>query len=483
MMVRPGIELIAVTFALLKIGAVPVLIDPGMGRKAFLQCVAETEPTAMIGIPLAHIMRLLFPKPFKTIKHLITSGIRICWAGATLDALRSTPSEPFPVASTTTADEAAIAFTSGGTGIPKGVVYLQGIFREQVRIMREEMHVAEGEIHLSVMYIFALFNPALGVTTIIPDMDPRKTAKVNPAYLVEAIQTHGVTMSLGSPLIWKILAEYCRNHAIQLPSLKHLFMFGAAVMPEVVENFAGIMENGKIYTPYGATEALPLTMMSGEEILSETARQTYQGAGVCVGRPIGGTVVRVITLSDTPIPTWDDSLVLPIGQIGEIVVKGPVVTRQYLHRPQQMAEAKIYDHDGLWHRMGDIGFIDKKGRIWVCGRKSHRVQTAQGILLPVQCEAIFNQHPDVARTALVGIGNSGEQRPVIIVETKTGKAPRSSKEKQRLISELLDLGKRHDPTRRIQDVLFHPSFPVDVRHNTKIDRKTLAEWAAKQHLR
>jgi acyl-CoA synthetase (AMP-forming)/AMP-acid ligase II len=299
---------------------------------------------------------------------------------------------------------------------------------------------------------------------------------------VEAIQTHGVTMSLGSPLIWKILAEYCQKNDIRLPSLKHIFMFGAAVMPEVVENFTGIMENGIIYTPYGATEALPLTMISGKEILRETARQTYQGAGVCVGQPIGGTVVRIIALSDAPIPKWDDSLALPTGQIGEIVVKGPIVTRQYLHRPQQTAEAKIYDHDGLWHRMGDIGFIDKKGRIWVCGRKSHRVQTAQGLLLPVQCEAIFNQHPDVARTALVGIGNFGEQRPVIIVETKADKALMRSEAKRRLINELLDIGKRHEHTRQIQDVLFHPAFPVDVRHNTKIDRKMLAEWAAKQRL-
>ena len=164
MMVKPGVELIAVTFALLKIGAVPVLIDPGMGRKAFLQCVAETEPTAMIGIPAAHIMRKLFTKAFANIDLFVTAGKRLFWGGKTLEELRSSSREVFPIAPTTLNDEAAVAFTSGGTGIPKGVVYLHGVFKKQVEIMREEMGVEEGEVHLAVMYIFALFNPALGVT-------------------------------------------------------------------------------------------------------------------------------------------------------------------------------------------------------------------------------------------------------------------------------------------------------------------------------
>ena len=209
-------------------------------------------------------------------------------------------------------------------------------------------------------------------------MDPRKTAEVNPAYLVESIRTHGVTMSLGSPLIWKILGEHCLEQNITLPSLKHIFMFGAAVMPEVVETFARVMPKGKIYTPYGATEALPLTMIDGREILQETGAKTDNGAGVCVGKPIGGLQVKIIPIGDSPIPEWNESLALPVGEIGEIIVKGEVVTRLYLNRPQKTAEAKIYDQEGLWHRMGDLGYIDTQGRIWVCGRKAHRVETITG---------------------------------------------------------------------------------------------------------
>lgn len=481
MMVRPGVELIAVTFALLKIGAVPVLIDPGMGRKAFLQCVAETEPTTLIGISLAHILRIVFPKPFRTVTRLITAGRRLFWDGATLDELRSANREPFSVAATTTEDEAAVAFTSGGTGIPKGVVYLHGIFGAQIRIMKDEMGVAEGEVHLAVMYIFALFNPALGVTTVIPDMDPRKTAEVDPAYLVESIQTHGVTMSLGSPLIWQILSDYCLDHDITLPSLKHLFMFGAAVPPRVVQRFSHIMDGGKIYTPYGATEALPLTLIDEQEIITETGPLTDQGRGVCVGRPIGGTRICAIPIKDEAIAGWNDALRLPPGEIGELVVKGPIVTRAYLNRPQQTALAKIADADGqVWHRMGDLGYLDEQGRVWVCGRKSHRVETEHGLLLPIQCEAVFNAHPNVARTALVGLGEPGEQQPVLIVEAKPGQQPDSDAAKRAFAAELVTLGSQFAHTRVITDVLFHPAFPVDVRHNTKIQRHELAQWAAKQ---
>jgi acyl-CoA synthetase (AMP-forming)/AMP-acid ligase II len=163
------------------------------------------------------------------------------------------------------------------------------------------------------------------------------------------------------------------------------------------------------------------------------------------------------------------------------VVKGSVVTQLYLNRPQKTAEAKIYEVDGsVWHRMGDLGYIDTKGRVWVCGRKSHRVETADGLLLSIQAEAIFNQHPLVKRTALVGLGQYGHQKPVLVVELETGSKRASGAVRQQIIDELLALGAQHDHTRAIQTTLFHDAFPVDVRHNAKIQREKLAEWAAGQ---
>jgi len=479
MMVRQGVELIAVTFALFKIGAVPVLIDPGMGRKAFVQCVTETEPTAFIGIPLAHALSKLFPGAFKTIERKVTVGKRWFWGGATLEQLRVDGNQPFPVIQSGAEDEAAVIFTSGSTGIPKGVIYRHGMFRALIEYLGRDVGIAAGEVDLPGLPIFALLNPAFGVTTIVPDMDPRKPADVNPAYLVEAIQTHGVTTSFGSPTIWQQVAHYCRENEISLPSFKRIFMAGAPVPPWLIREMTEIMGNGQVFTPFGATEALPISNITGAEILAETADLTAQGWGVCVGRPLEGLSVRVIQLTDEPIAAWDEALVLPSGEVGEIAVKGPMVTREYLNRPAQTALAKIKDSDGIWHRMGDLGYFDNRGRLWMCGRKSHRVETAHGLLLPVPCEAIFNAHPAVARTALVGIGAYGQQQPVMVVELKNGDIP-AKQEKQQLVDELLALGQQYEHTAEIKDFLFHQSFPVDVRHNVKIQREKLAEWAKKQ---
>jgi acyl-CoA synthetase (AMP-forming)/AMP-acid ligase II len=359
------------------------------------------------------------------------------------------------------------------------------MFRAQIQLLREDLGVEEGEVALPCLYVFALFYPALGVTVVFPDMDATKPAEVNPAYLVEAIQTHGVTNSFGSPTIWKRVAQYCLEREIELPSFRRIVMAGAPVPPSLIEQFSHILKGGDVFTPFGATEALPITMMTGREILQETAAASEQGAGMCVGRPTCGNTIRVIQITDDPIPEWDPSLVLPDGEIGEIAVKGPVVTRTYLNRPQETAKSKIREvtpegEEAIWHRMGDLGYFDEKGRLWFCGRKSHRVSTAEGLLFPVPCEAIFNLHPGVFRTALVGVGAPGSQRPVLVVEPKPGGAPLSAAERQTLVEELLALGAAHEQTRGIRDVLFHPAFPVDVRHNAKIQRQELAIWAAQQ---
>jgi acyl-CoA synthetase (AMP-forming)/AMP-acid ligase II len=253
---------------------------------------------------------------------------------------------------------------------------------------------------------------------------------------------------------------------------------GAPVSPAIVEEFSGLLEgDARIHTPYGATEAVPVASIGSPEILGQTRSLTEAGRGVCVGRPLGHTEVQIIRISDDPIETWSDDLLVPDGEVGEIVVKGPLVTKGYFERPRHDALSKIEDGSGFWHRMGDLAWRDDKGRLWFCGRKSHRVITSDGPLFTDQCEAVFNNHPQVNRSALVGVGPPGDQRPVIIVEPVDEKADRD-----RLRKELMELARSHQLTRNVDAILFHPDFPVDIRHNSKIFREKLAEWAAGRSL-
>ncbi|MCK5844991.1 MAG: AMP-binding protein, partial [Victivallales bacterium] len=229
--------------------------------------------------------------------------------------------------------------------------------------------------------------------------------------------------------------------------------------------------------PYGATEALPATTFRGSELDDETVCLISAGRGYCLGRSNPGVSVDVIKPCDGEIRDWSEAETLPVGETGEIVVGGAIVTREYYNLPEFTANAKIKSLDGLRHRMGDVGFIDDTGRLWFKGRKAHRVSTSEGMLYPVCCEAIFNAHPKVARTALVGVGESGSQTPVLVVEPDQKICPMSETDRIKLLEELLELGATQDFTLRISRFLLIPEFPVDIRHNAKIFREKLAVWA------
>jgi acyl-CoA synthetase (AMP-forming)/AMP-acid ligase II len=340
------------------------------------------------------------------------------------------------------------------------------------------LKISSDEIDLSTFPLFALFWPALGITSVIPDMDPTKPARVNPKYIVEAILNQGVTSMFASPALLNRVGEYGKKNRIKLPSLKRVISAGAPVSPSIIEQFSCMLcGNAEIHTPYGATEAVPIISITSNEILSETRKLSEQGYGICIGRPINNLKVCIIKVSDDPIDKWSEDLMAPDGEIGEISVKGDLVTRNYFGRPESDALTKIKDRDSFWHRMGDVGWKDSKGRIWFCGRKSHRVVTENRTLFTIPCEAIFNNHPRVYRSALVGIGPLHRQKPVICIELRHDKIKQN---KKTLKNELLELAQQHELTRDIESVLFHPSFPVDIRHNSKIFREKLAIWAEKK---
>lgn len=475
LMVRPSMEFICLTFALFQVGAVVILIDPGMGYKNLLRCIGSVKPVVLIAIPRVQLFSRLFSQPFKTVRTRICVGPSFSMLGITLDRATRAGQTDSALVHTTRDDLAAIIFTTGSTGPPKGVQYTHGTFAGQLKLIRDYYNIGPGDVDQPGFPLFALFATALGAAAVIPDMDPTRPAQVDPAKFIRSINDWQVTYSFGSPAIWNVVSRYCIEQGITLP-VKKILMAGAPISGELIKRVQQIMPvDGEIHTPYGATESLPLSSITGREILARTWPRTRLGKGTCVGRSLPGMSIAIMKPLDGPLADWKDAELLPQGEIGEIIARGPVVTRAYDNNEQETRLAKIADGTDIRHRMGDMGYIDSGGRLWFCGRKAHRVLTADGVMYTICCEAIFNEHPKVFRSALVGIGEPGRQLPVLIVELLE-----KDIDSNRLQAELQTLAAGNALTETITTFLVHPAFPVDIRHNAKIFREKLAGWAAKQ---
>lgn len=471
LMVTPSPEFVALTFALYRAGAVTVLIDPGIGLANMKRCLAEAAPEAFVGVPKAQAARRLLGWA-GTAKILVTAGRRLFWGGYDLDGLRALGRGAPAPDPADTPETASINFTSGSTGAPKGAVYTHAMFAAQAAMLKGYFKIEPGFHSVPTFPLFALFDVALGLTIVIPEMDFTRPAAVDPAMLGGLINAHKAVQLFGSPALIDTLSRYGETSGLKLPSLRRVISCGAPVSAAVIARVTKMLEPGTpVYTPYGATEALPVACISGEELAA-----LKPGPGVCVGRAWPGVETYVIKISDGPMERWSPDLLVRDGEIGEIVVKGPIVSPCYYSRPEGDALAKIRGAGGgVYHRMGDTGWKDAAGRLWFCGRKSHRVVTPAGTLFTIPCEAVFNAHPDVRRTALVGVGPAGEQTPVLCVELEAGRKARPA-----LTEELLALGAADPLTKGIKTILYHPGFPVDIRHNAKISREKLALWAAER---
>ncbi len=513
LMVRPGEALFTLMFALFRARAVPVLVDPGIDRRALRQCLAEARPQAFIGIPLAHAARVLLGWGRGSVRTLVTVGPRWFWGGHTLAQVQALGRQPghdalvgarsardrtaadrlelgsgesgAPIARRARSNRdsaggelAAILYTSGSTGVPKGVEYTHANFLAQVELIRAAFGIAPGEIDLPTFPPFALFDPGLGMTSVIPDMDPTRPAQADPRKLIAAIEARSCTTMFGSPALLDVLGRHAEAGGTRLATLRRVISAGAPVRPDVVARaYRMLPDDATIWTPYGATECLPVAVIEGREILAVGKAGTDGGRGICVGRPLAANTVRVIAIDDGPIPRWREASQVPPGEVGEITVAGPTVTGAYFGRPAATALAKIVEtlpggSERIVHRMGDLGWFDPAGRLWFVGRKSHRVRTEDGTLFTEMVEGIFNTHPAVRRTALVGLGAGAAQEPVLCVELARG-------DWHAVRAELAGIGASHAMSRGIARFLCHRAFPVDIRHNAKIGREALARWVAR----
>ena len=495
LMVTPSLDFFALVFALFKVGAVMIAVDPGIGTKQLGKCITEAEPEAFIGIKKAHLARRLFAWARKTIKTNIIidpgffPGI---FYGQNIKSLKeikqlganSDENVPQNIVNHTQADDiAAILFTSGSTGTPKGVIYTHENFNAQVLTLKKLYNIQAGEIDLSTFPLFALFGPAMSMTSIVPDMDFTRPGDVDPEIIFSAIEKYQITTMFGSPALLNRVGRYGEQQNKKLPGLKRVLSAGAPVPASVMKRFADMLnDDAQVFTPYGATESLPVSSIGSNEVLQSTCQKTDEGKGVCVGFPVDNIDLKIIRIINEPISAWRDELILDHHVIGEITVKGPQVTSEYYARQHATDLAKIIDPaGGFYHRMGDVGYLDEKGRLWFCGRLTHRVVAENETLFTIPCEGIFNTHPKVFRTALVGAHNPGNNDRQIIPAICVELEQEFKNDDQKIITaELLEIGARFEQTKSIQHVLFHPAFPVDIRHNAKIGREKLAVWAEKQ---
>jgi olefin beta-lactone synthetase len=479
LMVTPSADFICLTLALFKLGAPVVLIDPGMGFKNLLRCIERVQPKILIGIPKAIIFSKIFSKPFQSVKRHFCCGNSLGLFGPNISTCVPATEIPAPVHQPSSDDLAAIIFTTGSTGPPKGVRYEHSIFSAQRKLISDYYCIGPADIDQPAFPLFALFSAALGACSVIPDMDATRPAKVNPEKFVASINKYQVTYSFGSPAIWNVVSRYCQKKNIILHSIRKVLMAGAPVPYELLQRVTSILPpEAEVFTPYGATESLPIASIAGSEILSDTWVLSRQGKGTCVGRALPGIDIRIMTISDGPIAQLHPDMLLGTGEMGEIIVRGDVVTRAYQNNPEDTHLSKMVDGTFLWHRMGDIGYLDEQHRLWFCGRRAHRVLTATGPLFTIPCEAIFNEHPDIYRSALVGVKAQGDncQQPVIVIELHKDRRV----DTKLVLAEVKSLAEKNALTKGIKHFLLHDAFPVDIRHNAKIFREKLAVWAQKK---
>jgi acyl-CoA synthetase (AMP-forming)/AMP-acid ligase II len=471
----PSLSFAPIMYGLFKLGAVPVLIDPGMGRKNLLRSMVAMRPRAMIAVPKGHLLRLLFPQAFQATQIFLRPSMKL------LEQKLGNRSR-FPRVEMAEDETCAVFFTSGGTGVPKGVCFTHAFLQAQIASLQQAFRLTANDSEIPGFPFFCIMTLSMGMSSCLPDMNPAKPAKCNPQNLTENILEFGPSFLSGSPAIWERVADYCTEKGIVLPSVRCLALFGAPVSMSLHQKLLPLLPNGLTYAPYGATEGLPLAMASGPQIL--TKMEQTPARGTYLGAPMGAIEMQIIPISDQVIEgvqKISDLRPLPIGEVGEIVVKGPVVTRQYWGEPQQTALAKIVEGDieigkssVFWHRMGDVGHLDAEGHLWFCGRKGHVLNKDR---FSIPCEQVFDEHPDVKKSALVQVQSKqgGHKQLAIAVVRRDGRGKISHHEKLLLDEELKFLGEQFPHTRDIEKFIVVKKFPVDIRHNIKIDRQKLGE--------
>lgn len=458
-LIPPSVDLVAAVYGCWRAGAVTVIADRGLGLRGLGGAVRAAHVDWVVGPPSA----LAAARTLRWAPHARSIAVhyrRVLGAVATLDELAAStapvPPEPSP------SDVAAVLYTSGATGPAKGVRYLHGQMAAQRDALAGLYGISADDRLVAAFAPFAMYGPALGITSTIPDVDVTKPGMLTAEALAVACAAVDATIVFASPAA---LANVVRTSVAPDPRLARIRLAlsaGAPVPIATLRAVARLMPSAELHTPYGMTECLPVA--DHDLVAIEAAGR---GRGVCVGRPVDGVSVRIAPLGFDPTLSVD---ALASPSTGEVLVQAPWCSDGYDQLWRTEHDARPSDVDGqVWHRSGDVGHVDSDGRLWIEGRSVHVIHAVDGPVTPVPVEVAVECLDGVDSAAAVGIGPVGCQQLVVVVQDPHGA--------DGLADDVLTGRVRAAVSYQVAAVMTLRQLPVDIRHNTKVDRTAVAEWA------
>ncbi|HEV8378904.1 MAG TPA: AMP-binding protein [Tepidisphaeraceae bacterium] len=445
-------QLYVALLAVFRLGAIAMVLDPSAGPKHVERCCTIQPPKALIASKRAHWLRLWI-SGLRKIPLKYSIGGRFLFTRRWERFLKFHPNASMHACDLDT--PALLTFTSGSTAQPKAAVRSHGLLLAQRTALKEALNLEPGQGDLTTLPIFLLANLASGVCSIIPCADLRKVGQIDPVPVVRQIETGQPQSTVASPAFLERLADHCITNRIILWSFQRIFTGGAPVFPKLMRKLKQMAPQSQIIAVYGSTEAEPIAHIGFDEMTDADFAAMQNGKGLFAGVPVPQINLKILRQQwGRPIADYSESNFAkdcqPANQPGEIVVHGDHVLRGYLNGIGDQ-ETKFRVGSRVWHRTGDAGYLDDRGRLWLLGRCEARIEDNRGELYPFAVECAAQEHPAVRRAALVAVGG---QR-ILAIECSE-EMNMAELQKSLAWAQL-------DSIRNLKDI------PVDKRHNAKVD--------------